>query len=148
MRSDELAELLRTGRREKRNGHQRIEIVAGLKLPAILLCQGCELALRCLVGPQISPWQAHDEHRRCAYQQERAIINFYYHATCALTVDRSNRRLTDNGEYGHSVTTTCNIRKYLQATMDNFPEYNLTYPRIDEIMKMFKKAKEKIWVDV
>lgn len=148
VRSDELAELLRNGKREKRNGNQRIAISPGLRLPGVLLCQRCPLALRCLAGPQLSVWQAHDEHRRCAYKQERAIINFYYHATNALTVDLANRRLTDNYEYGHSMTTTCNIRKYLNAIADNFPEFNLGPTRIDEIMKIFKKAKEKTWVNV
>jgi hypothetical protein len=147
-RSDDLAQLLRSGKDAKHNGNHRVTISAGIKDPGILLCQGCELALRCLSGPQISAWQAHDEQRRCAQDQERTIVKFYYHGTCCLTLDLANRRLTDEGQYGRSVTTTCSIRAYLNAVFSNFSHLNLSYTRIDEIMKIFKKAKETTWVNV
>lgn len=147
-RSDDLSVLLRSGKTEKRNGNHRVELAKGQHDPEITFCQDCELALRCLSGKPIDAWQAHQEKRRCSYEQDQTIVNFYYHGTCCLTLDLTNRRLTDNGQYGRSVTTTCSIRSYLNAVFDNFSHLNLSSTRIDEIMKIFKKAKEKTWVSV
>lgn len=147
-RSDDLKALLRSGKHEKSNGNHRIELTRGQRDPHITLCQECELALRCLGGKPIDAWQAHQEKRRCSYEQDQTIINFYYHGTCCLTLDLTNRRLTDQGQYGRSVTTTCSIRAYLNAVYDNFSHLNIPYSRIDEIMKTFKKAREKTWVNV
>lgn len=116
--------------------------------PSVELCKDCNLNLRCLASDQISTERAFKEERACCRESNR--INFYYHNSCCLTFDRARRKVTDHKMYGYSVTTSGNIRKYLHALWDNFSYLDLSYSRIDEIIKAFKAHSEEdeLWLDV
>jgi len=114
-------------------------------VPSFDLCQPCELNLRCLGGTQIHATQALEENRLCV--RHRNLIEFRYHGTVCLTCDLAAKTVTDHRMYGFSVTTSGNIRKYLNALADNFPELNLTGTRIDELICAFKAdtSKDGLW---
>jgi len=145
-RSDDLRHAIRTGC--KANGNHRIEIVDGLVPPGVELCANCNLSLRCLSGEQISQEKAKAEERACA--RDRNLIRFYYHASCCLTFNSATRLITDHNMYGYSVTTSGNIRKYINALWDNFDYLDLSYSRIDEIIKAFKthSGEDDLWLSV
>jgi len=76
--------------------------------------------------------------------QNRNLVAFRYHGTVCLSCDVAAKTVTDHGMYGYSVTTSGNIRKYLNALADNFPELNLTGARIDELIHAFKADTSKV----
>lgn len=154
-RSDDLRAALQ-GNGHKANGNHRIEVHNGLARPSIELCKPCELSLRCLSGKQVTDSQAYAEKRPCCRRQ--SLVRFYYHGTCCLTFDRNVRQVTDHNKYGYSVTTSGNIRKYLNALWDceddlGVGPLDLSYSRIDEIIKAFKSYRPKndgdeLWLPV
>ena len=143
-RSADLAEMLRRGRTHYTNKNHSIDLLYGLRDPDTLLCHGCPLSLACLSGQRND---AHILHSVPVYPCETAdsLVKFTYHISVCFTVDLTNKRVTDHGMYGFSVSTSRAIRQYLDAARENFPELRLDkYP--DTMLTLIRK--DKGWLNV
>lgn len=143
-RSVDLAKLLSMRSRSKTrvvNGNHIVELAYSFAPPSFELCNGCKYALQCLSSEQMDTHTILNEHMPCVYPMQD--VKFYYHETVCLVFNKVNVRVHDDFMYGYSVTTSKNIRYYLEALEDNFEYLKLNRYKIETIIKIFRADKEK-----
>lgn len=137
LRSRELSEALRTGFAGN-GGNHSVVVTGAMRLPSWdkgTCCEGCDRRLVCLQqGEPPSVDTAQHERRGCHYPE--GLIIFRYHGTDCLGYDHANKRITDYGLRGRSVTTGRAITWYLWAIADHC---YITHKRADELAKKWSK---------
>lgn len=136
-------------RYSKTNGNHVITIEDNLQLPIVVVCKGCDCALRCLAGKRITLTDAiimQKGENKCRCFHRKNLIRFYYFHICCVSFDIRRRMLVGhNYNYNHTpyvangMFSITAIKQYLDALNSNITALNLSEARIKEFTDKFEK---------
>jgi len=142
IRSDDLNRAMHSATHRYVNGNHCIEIKEAQRAfdPTQETCKHCSLSARCF-GHQVGLTLA--LKNKCGCIAQKARIEFRYHESLCLAYECSQNRITDEGMWGYTVTTTRSISWYLDALVDH-GFINEEQPA--KLKKLFKKRNSSEWV--
>ena len=95
--------------------------------------------MKCLLaGKQLNPPSAERLKKHC--YTRRRFVQFSYHHSVCLQFDLVSKEMTDNGYWGHSVTTSRAIRWYIEALAAR--QY-IPHHHVEKAISFFRKARKE-----